>query len=97
MFPVDILLLVMRSEEIVWHLGLHPILNTTCDFVWVLQIACRIIKFHVLFSLSSVIILIHPRVGPIIFTIVVLLQSNLTFLMFDSLVYLIKTQPLEIK
>ena len=30
LFPIDILLLVMRSEEIVWHLGLHPIVNTTC-------------------------------------------------------------------
>ena len=29
-FPIDILLLVMKSEKIVWYLGPHPIVNTTC-------------------------------------------------------------------
>ena len=28
-FPVDILLLVMMSEEIVWHFGPHTIVNMT--------------------------------------------------------------------
>ena len=28
-FPIDILLLIKRWKEIVWHLGPHPILNTT--------------------------------------------------------------------
>ena len=27
--PIDILLMVMRSKEIVWHLGHYPHLNTT--------------------------------------------------------------------
>ena len=31
-FPIDILLMVMRSEEIVWHFGQHPHLNTTRDY-----------------------------------------------------------------
>ena len=29
-YPIDILLLVMKSEEIARHLGLHPIVNRTC-------------------------------------------------------------------
>ena len=29
-FPIDFLLIVMRSEEIVWHLSQRPLLNTTC-------------------------------------------------------------------
>ena len=32
-FTIDILLLVMRSEEIVWHIGLHTIVNTTCESI----------------------------------------------------------------
>ena len=33
-FPIDILLMVMRFEKIVWHLGHHPNLNTTRAFVY---------------------------------------------------------------
>ena len=30
--PIGILLLVMREEEVAWHLGPYPILNTTCAY-----------------------------------------------------------------
>ena len=30
-FPIDILLMAMRSKEIVWHLGHYPRLNTNRD------------------------------------------------------------------
>ena len=30
-FPIGALLLVMREEEIAWHLGPYPHLNGTCD------------------------------------------------------------------
>ena len=38
-----ILLLVMGSEEIVWHLGPHPMVNTACGEIVLIQGGRKII------------------------------------------------------
>ena len=36
-FPIDMLLMVMRFKEIVWHLGQHPHLNTIRDELFLMK------------------------------------------------------------
>ena len=69
-FPIDILLLVMREEEIVWHLGPHPILNTTCARVatklhYLTQPRCKP-RVHCIFCLWQHLVLELMNIGSVI-------------------------------
>ena len=49
---VDILLMVMRSEEVFCHLGQHPFLNTTLGNVSILNSTLLWLILHSLFMIS---------------------------------------------